>query len=122
MDSLWSGSRIKFEFDKTFVRLPSDFFFVLKIVGSGRNRLNASPNFCSTFVSFNTGRLNVGQMSKPFKQAFKCDIRPFQIAIVSRPRFTQPSHVNFTAIQNLELVYKEYFVFCKVASVRSVPY
>ena len=49
-------SRIKFEFDQTFAQLPFDFFFVLKKVGSYRNRLNTStfvpilPNIRSTLV------------------------------------------------------------------------
>ena len=68
-----NGSRIKFEFDQTFALLSIDFPFVLKNVESCQNRLSTSSNFCSTFVgnSFDAGEMNVGQMSKSFKRAFK---------------------------------------------------
>ena len=50
VESLSNGSRIKFEFDQTFARLPYDFFSALKKIGSCRNRLNNSCNFWSSFA------------------------------------------------------------------------
>ena len=58
VESLLNGSRIKFELDQIFARLPHDFSFVLKeswVVSredglSCRNRLITSSNFCSNFV------------------------------------------------------------------------
>ena len=45
LESLSNAIRIKFEFDQTFTRLPYDFSFVLKNVGSCRNHLNTWFNF-----------------------------------------------------------------------------
>ena len=46
VENLSNGSRLKFELDPTFARLPYDFSFVLqKKVGSCRNRWNSSSNF-----------------------------------------------------------------------------
>ena len=66
MQSLSNGSQIKkkkvkFEFDQTFSRLPFDFSFVFKKVGSCRNCLNTSSNFCLTVAqhSFDTAQMNV---------------------------------------------------------------
>ena len=72
VESLSNGSRIKFELDQTFARLPYDFSFVLKKVGSCRNRLDNSSNFGSTFTrhSFDADLMNVGQKSKPFTKLF----------------------------------------------------
>ena len=50
LESLSNGSRIKSELDQSFSRLPYDFSYVLYKVGSCRNRLNTSSNFCSTFA------------------------------------------------------------------------
>ena len=51
VESLSNGSRIKFELDQTFARLPYDFSFVLKKVGSCRNRLvRLLPDIRSTLI------------------------------------------------------------------------
>ena len=62
VNNLSNGRRIKFELDQTFVRLPFDFSFVLKEVGSCRNRLSTSSNSSnSARHSLDVGRMNVGQ-------------------------------------------------------------
>ena len=68
--------QIKSSLNLILIKLLPDFhttfpFPVLEKVGSCRNRLNTLSNFCSTFArhSFDAGRMNVGQKSKPFKRA-----------------------------------------------------
>ena len=61
---------------RPFAQLPFDFSFVLKNVGSCRNRLNSSPNLCLTFArhSFDAVQTNVGQKSIPFTRASCGDV------------------------------------------------
>ena len=82
---LSNGSRIKFEFDQTFARLPHDFSFVLKEVGSCGNRENTFSNFCSTFArpSFYMCRINFGPQTRLKAQTGM--VTNFQLAITLSP-------------------------------------